>query len=146
MEFKKITPIMMIIIMMGAFIGIQPASAATSQVVIYDKIGNDYYKEVSSFTRNTNGADLEIIAQLSVNNQWRSWRWLSFDVYDSFGQQNFHEDRLTALLDGYASVIIGSEELSEWNPGEYTVTVSYGGNPSNEWPKASKSALIHLYE
>lgn len=136
----------MIIIMMGAFIGIQPASAATSQVVIYDELCNGYYKEVNSFTSNQNDADLEITAKLYADGQWRSWGWLSFDVYDSFGIKKFHEDRLTALFDGYASVNIESNYLSEWNPGDYTVTVSYGGNPDNEWPAVSKSAVIHLYE
>jgi hypothetical protein len=139
MTGKRITPILLAVIIIGTFVLVQPVSAATSEVKIYDYAGN----EVSSFSSTSNDEELEINAALYVDGEWRALRNLRFEVYDPEGKQLFDVTRLTNLFTGYAVIRIRENYLSEWKTGDYTVKVSYEGNEGKGWPAASTTATIH---
>lgn len=139
MDFKKIMPIFIVLIMVLALVGVQSVSAATSQVVIYD--GDRH--EASSFISTTKEECLEIYARLYVDSQWRVWRNLEFDVYDPNGEQLFHVKRLTSPITGYTGIGVWNNDLLKMKTGDYTVKVSYGGNEKEGWPPASATAVIH---
>lgn len=67
MEFKKILPILVVLVMVGALVCVQSASAATSRVAIANSNGD----EVSSFSSTSNDECLEIYARymLMVNGE-----------------------------------------------------------------------------
>jgi hypothetical protein len=139
MTGEKIASILLVVIIIGTFVLVQPVSAATSEVKIYDRAGN----EVSSFSSTSNDEELEINAALYVDGDWRIYRYLQFEAYDPEGKQLFDVKRITRLLTGYAVIRIRNNYLSEWKTGDYTVKVSYEGNEGKGWPAASKTAIIH---
>jgi len=142
MDFKKIMHILLVLVMIGALIGVQTAYAATSRVALCRDFGGEKY-EVDEFFANNNDYCLEIYARLYVDGEWRAWRELDFDIYDPQGNPIKHCIRLTGLFNGYTGIGIFNEDLSKWKTGEYTVKVSYSGNEGKEWPAASNTAVIH---
>jgi hypothetical protein len=139
MTAKKITPLLLAIIIIGTFVLVQPVSAATTEVKIYNRPGN----EESSFSSNSNDEYLEIIARLYVDGEWRSMRNLRFEVYDPQGRELFHVNRQTSFITGYTEIAIWNRDLLEWESGDYKVKVVYDGNEGKGWPAASKTAIIH---
>ena len=139
MDFKKIMLIFIVMIMVGALIGIHAVSAATSRVAICDSNSD----EVSSFHSSSNDESLQIYARLYVDGEWKAWRNLDFDIYDPSGNQLFHVTSLTSFVTGYAGVGIWINHLYELETGDYTVIVSYGGNEDKGWPATSTTAVIH---
>jgi hypothetical protein len=138
MELKKYMPMMFIIIIL-AFMAIQPVSAAISRIAICEDDSN----EVTSFHSSQNDEVLDIYVRLYVNGEWKAWRDLSFDIYDPKGKKIIHCDRLTSMINGYAGIGIWNMHLRGWEPGDYTVKVSYAGNKENGWPSTSTTAVIH---
>jgi hypothetical protein len=118
---------------------VQPVSAATSEVKIFDK----HADEASSFSSTSNDEVLEIYAALHVDGEWRALRNLRFEVYDPEGKQLFNVKHLTSFITGYTGIVIWNCDLLEWKSGDYTVKVSYGGNEGKGWPAASTTATIH---
>jgi len=139
MDFKKIMPILIVLVMVGALAGVQSASAATSRVAIANSNGD----EVSSFSSDSNMECLEIYARLYVDGEWRALRNLDFDVYDPKGVPLFHVKRLTSFITGWTGIGIWNRDLLEWETGDYSVKVSYSGNEGKGWPAASTTAVIH---
>ncbi len=139
MTGKKITPILLAVIIIGAFLLVQPVSAATSEVKIFDT--NAY--EVNSFSSTPHDEVLEIYAALHVDGKWRALRNLRFEVYDPEGKQLFNAKRLTIFITGYTGIGIWNRDLREWKSGDYTVKVIYEGNAGKGWPAASTTATIH---
>jgi hypothetical protein len=139
MDFKKMMPLFILLIMAGALVEIQTASAATSHIAIF----NSKYEEVTSFSTTKDDDGLEIYARLYVDGEWRALRNLDFDVYGINGQQLIHISRLTSLIGGYAEMEIWSNYLYKWKPGDYTVIVHYYGNEDKGWPETSTSVVIH---
>lgn len=139
MDSKKIMPIFIVMIMVGALIGIQATSAASSRITI----SNSNNEEVTSFYTTSHDEPLTIQARLYVNGEWRACRCLYFDVYDPKGKGLLHIKRLTSFVDGYTAIGIWGNVLSRWEPGDYTVKVSYPGNDGKGWPPTSATAVIH---
>lgn len=139
MDFKRIMPLIILLIMVGALVGVQTASAADTRVAISDSNA----QEVTSFSSTSNDDCLEIYARLYVDGEWKAWRNLEFDVYDPNGKKLFHVKRLTSFITGYTAIGIWNKDLSSWETGDYTVKVSYAGNDDKEWPPASATAVIH---
>ena len=138
MELKKYMPMMFVIIIL-AFMVVQPVSAATTRIAIYDANSND----VTSFHSTQDDEVLEIYARLYVDGEWKAWRDLSFDIFDPKGNKIIHCDRITSMINGYAGIGIWNMDLTGWKPGNYTVKVSYAGNEENGWPATSTTAVIH---
>jgi len=139
MEFKKIMSILIVLVMVGALVGLQSASAATSRVAIY----NERLSEVYSFSSVTNDEYLQMVARLYVDGEWKSMRNLDFEVYDPRGASLFSVKRQTSFITGYASIAIWNRDLVEMESGDYTLKVSYSGNEGKGWPAATATAVIH---
>ena len=136
--------------MVGALIGVQTASAATSRIVLY---GNSHDRapweafstryEATSFNSTTADICLDAYARLYVDDEWRAWRYLDFNIYDSKGNLIFNITRSTSILNGYVAIGLGNDYLCRWNPGDYILNVSYPGNERKGWPATSTTAIIH---
>jgi hypothetical protein len=138
MELKKYMPMMFVIIIL-AFMVVQPVSAAAPRIVLFDTNSN----QVTSFHSNQHDEVLEIYAVLYVDGEWKAWRDLSFDIFDPKGNKIIHCDSVTSVFSGYAGIGIWNMDLKGWKPGNYTVKVSYAGNEENGWPATSTAAVIH---
>ncbi|MTK13356.1 MAG: hypothetical protein F8N39_15100 [Clostridiaceae bacterium] len=132
-------PIVIVLIMVGALVGVQSASATTSRV----SICNSNSDEVSSFNSTSNDECLEIYARLYVDGEWRALRTMEFYVYGPNGEVLFHIQRLTSFITGYTGIGIWNYDLSRWKTGDYTVKVIYPGNEGKGWPETSTQAVIH---
>jgi hypothetical protein len=138
MELKKYMPMMFVIIIL-AFMALQPVSAATTRIAICDANSN----EVTNLHSTQDDEVLEIYARLYVDGEWKALRDLDFDVYDPKGNKIIHCERMTSMFNGYTGIGIWNMHLSRWEPGDYTVKVSYAGNEENGWPATSTKAVIH---
>ena len=136
MEFKKFVPIIIVIVSMS-FVAISPVSAATSSIVLQDYNGN----VLNSFSTSQDDDCLEILGYLYVDGEWKGGQKLNFDVFDSIGYNFIHYDGITKNETGYSCMTIMNYVL-DWEPGDYTLRVSYGGNEDKGWPATSTTAVI----
>jgi hypothetical protein len=139
MDFKRIMPLFIVFIMVGALIGIPAASAATSHIALCNSNGN----EVSTFNSTKSDDPLKMYARLYVDGEWKALRYLEFDLYDSTGKHLIHYYYYTSFITGYARIFLWNNEFSTRKTGDYQVVVSYKGNNDNGWPKTSTTAVIH---
>ena len=99
---------MMFVIIILAFMALQPVSAATTRIAICDDNSN----EVTSFHSTQDDEVLEIYARLYVDGEWKAWRDLSFDIFDPKGNKIIHCDRITSMINGYTGIGIWNMDLS----------------------------------
>ena len=143
MDFKKMMPLLVVLVMIGALVGVDTASATTSRIAIC----NSNAEEVSSFNSTSNDECLDIYARLYVDGEWRVLRTMEFYVYSPDGVYLLYFQRLTNLFTGYAGIRIWNPELFSWKTGTYKVKVSFPGTGSegywHGWPEASTEVVIH---
>jgi hypothetical protein len=144
MDLKKIIPLVVIIAMMGVFLGaIHPASAASTTEVKaynydpYDPPGIELNRDITI----KNGESLDISATLHVNGGNPQWfRWLNFYIYNSKGEQIVNEERNT----GFGGVARCYIKTKDWNPGTYKLSIVYPGNEKDGYPRAEKNITVHI--
>lgn len=144
MDLKKVVPILAVMAMMMVFlVAMQPASAASkSEIKVYpydqcDPPGAEVGKELSIY----NGEYLDLAATLHIdggNPQW--FRWVTFYVYDSKGKQIVSEERNSGF-GGIARCWINSKD---WDKGTYKVSVVYGGNTDDGYPRVEKYFKLNI--
>jgi len=139
MDIKKLVPLLFVTVILIVVIGIQPSSSAKSEI----KIGSANGDYTNEFFSERDWESMTFCTQLWVNGEWRGWRDLDFDIYNTRGERLVHKSSMTNPFTGWADIIIRKNYLKTMRPGNYGLFVSYSGSQDGKWPPASTTAIIH---
>lgn len=147
---SKITPILVILIVLGICSILQPISAVTSEIKLYDQNHEELTTHEITFNKtpiyineSLSFPELSLYARLFIDGSWKPFRFLNIGWRGPYGTV-FSGTYRTDLFTGYVFVGLRLDNLNTVRPGLYLLSVGYEGN--KDWPAVTKHLRVKIVE